>query len=106
MLTRQPAGHSLRSIDTIRSSSKPTSRIGNGTEVGERSSRAAYVARMKHSAVSKAAPRWRVTVIAGARARKITELAAESAEAAIKRSIRQQQIEPERAKRLAAYRVG
>ena len=39
------------------------------------------------------------------RGREICELQAESAEAAIKRTIRQHGIDGERAKRLAAYRV-
>ena len=38
---------------------------------------------------NESTPRWWVTVIAGARAREITELKAESAEAAIKRAIRE-----------------
>ena len=51
--------------------------------------------------------RWRVTVIAGSRGREVCELQAESAEAAIKRAIREHGIEnPERQKRLGAYRVG
>ena len=46
------------------------------------------------------AARWRVTVIAGSRGREVCELQAESAEAAIKRAIREHGIEdPERQKR-------
>jgi hypothetical protein len=51
------------------------------------------------------APRWRVTRIVGAKAQHLGELQADSAEAAIKRAIREFRIEPERQKRLAAYRV-
>ena len=51
--------------------------------------------------------RWRVTVIAGNRGRQICELQAESADAAIKRAIREHGIDdPHKQKRLAAYRVG
>ena len=50
------------------------------------------------------AQRWRVTVIGGSRAREITELEATSAEAAIKRAIREHGIDdPHKQKRLAAY---
>lgn len=52
-----------------------------------------------------AGPRWRVTCIVGAKAQEICELNAETAEAAIKLAVRQHAIEPERRKRLAAYRV-
>jgi hypothetical protein len=51
-------------------------------------------------------PRWRVTVIVGARAREITELQAETAEAAIKRAIREFGINnPHHQSRLAARPV-
>ena len=60
---------------------------------------------MKRS-VSKSVARWRVNVIAESRAPEICELEAHSAEEAVKRMIREHGIEPERAKRLAAYRVG
>jgi len=50
-------------------------------------------------------PRWRVTHIAGAKAREICELEARSAEDAVKRAIREFEIAPERQNRLAAYRV-
>ncbi len=47
-----------------------------------------------------------MTVIAGSRGREVCELQAESAEAAIKRAIREHGIEdPHKQKRLAAYRV-
>lgn len=50
--------------------------------------------------------RWRVTVIAGSRGREICELQAETAEAAIKRAVREYSIDDQhRQKRLAAYRV-
>ena len=54
---------------------------------------------------NESTPRWRVTVIAGARAREITELKAESAEAAIKRAIREHGIEPEQQNWVGAYRI-
>ena len=50
-------------------------------------------------------PRWRVTRIIGAKAHEICELGATSADHAIKRAIREFEIEPERQNRLAAYRV-
>jgi hypothetical protein len=47
-----------------------------------------------------------VTVIGGNRARQVTELEAASAEAAIKRAIRERGIDdPHKQKRLMAYRV-
>ena len=50
--------------------------------------------------------RWRVTQIGRSRAREIAELQAKTADEAIKRAIRKLGItEPERQKRLAAYRV-
>lgn len=49
--------------------------------------------------------RWRVIQIAGARAREICELQAESADEAVKRAARDYDIEPERQKRLGAFRV-
>ena len=62
---------------------------------------------MKRRVPSKTSvQRWRVTVIGGSRAREITELQADSAEAAIKRAIREHGInDPHQQKRLAAYRV-
>jgi hypothetical protein len=50
-------------------------------------------------------PRWRVTRIAGARARELCELEAKTADEAVKRAIREYAIEPAAQKRLAAYRV-
>ena len=51
------------------------------------------------------APRWRVTVIGGNRARQLTEQEAASAEVA-KRAIREHGInDPHQQKRLMAYRV-
>jgi hypothetical protein len=50
-------------------------------------------------------PRWRVTRIVGNRARELCELEAATADAAVKRAIREFGIDAERAKRLAAYRV-
>lgn len=50
-------------------------------------------------------PKWRVTRIVGAAAREVCELHATSAEEAVKRAIREYDIEPERQSRLAAYRV-
>ena len=50
-------------------------------------------------------PRWRVTRIVGAAAREVCELQAKTADEAIRRTIREHGIEPERQKRLAAYRV-
>lgn len=62
---------------------------------------------MKRRVPSKASvARWRVTVIAGSRGREICELQAESAEAAVRRAIREHGIDdPHRQKGLAAYRV-
>jgi hypothetical protein len=54
---------------------------------------------------SKSSPRWRVTQIVGARAREICDMEAKTAEEAIKRATREFGIDPERQKRLAAYRV-
>ena len=62
---------------------------------------------MKRGVPSKASvQRWRVTMIGGSRAREITELQADSAEAAIKRAIKEHGIDDlHRQSRLAAYRV-
>ena len=63
---------------------------------------------MKRRVVSKTVGvvRWRVTQIGGSRGREICELEAASAEAAIKRAIREHGIDdPHRQSRLAAYRV-
>jgi hypothetical protein len=55
---------------------------------------------------SKSSPRWRVTVIGGAKAREICELEAQSAEEAIKRAIREFEItDPQQQSRLAARPV-
>ena len=54
---------------------------------------------------SKNLPRWRVTRIVGAKAREVCELEAKTAEEAVKRAAKEYGIEPERQKRLAAYRV-
>ena len=55
---------------------------------------------------SNNAPRWRVTQIGGSRGREICELEAASADAAIKRAIREYGIDdPHRQSRLAAYYV-
>jgi hypothetical protein len=55
---------------------------------------------------SKPAPRWRVTQIGGSRGREICELEAATADAAIKRAVREYGIDdPHRQSRLAAYRV-
>lgn len=62
-----------------------------------------YLGRMKRAGKSSA--RWRVNWIVGAKAKEICELEAETADAAIKRAIREFEIEPERRDRLAAYRV-
>ena len=53
----------------------------------------------------KTVPRWRVTRIAGAAGREICELEAKTAEDAIKRAIREYEVEPRWQTRLAAYRV-
>lgn len=53
----------------------------------------------------KSSPRWRVTRIAGAKAREICELEAKNAEAAVRRVIREHQIPAEDHMRIAAYRV-
>jgi hypothetical protein len=54
----------------------------------------------------KSFARWRVTVIGGAKAREICELEAQSAEAPIKRAIREHEIDdPHRQARLAARPV-
>jgi hypothetical protein len=53
----------------------------------------------------KGIPRWRVTRIIGAKAREICELEAKSADEAVKRAIREFDIEPRWQKRLAAYQV-
>ena len=63
----------------------------------------AYVCPMKRN--SKSSPRWWVTRIAGARAREICELEAKTAADAIKRAIREYEIEPRWQNRLAAYQV-
>ena len=55
--------------------------------------------------IGKSFPRWRVTRIISAKAHEICELDAASAEHAIKRAIREFEIEPERQNRLAAFRV-
>jgi hypothetical protein len=54
---------------------------------------------------AKDLPKWRVTRLIGARASEICELRAKNADDAIKRAVREYGIEPERQKRLAAYRV-
>jgi hypothetical protein len=54
---------------------------------------------------TKNLPRWRVTRLVGAKAREVCELAAKSADEAVKRAAKECGIEPERQKRLAAHRV-
>jgi hypothetical protein len=60
---------------------------------------------MKRRVSKSSRPRWRITRIVGARAEELRELEAETAEAAVKRYIRENEVEPERQFRLAAYRV-
>lgn len=62
-----------------------------------------YIQVMKRT--SKSEPRWRVTSIQGAHAQEICQLRAKSAGEAIKRAIREFDIDPERQKRLAVYQV-